>query len=224
MAKTVEDIENIVKERENRMKSINQEYAKTDALFKAATAAADEAAAAGNLEEYEAKQKEASEAERKKAFLRIQLSKIQASPNVDMDAAKEAWAAFAEKYNKEMKTMHAEYEAQKNALCELYWRMIDRQFEMIHMQQRMNKCVNTSTDNTKLFPAYRLPCMRKEDAERPAGMLSAYGTFIKDPDALFAISHYRTSNEQERARAALEGDKMIDKMQYVLTGVRTWIK
>ena len=134
MKKTVEDIENMVKERENRMESIAQEYAKADELIKAANAAADEAAAAGNLEEYEAKQKEASEAERKKAFLRIQINKIQATPNVDMDAAKEAWAAFAEKYNKEMETMHAEYEAQKNALCELYWRMIDRQLEMIHMQ------------------------------------------------------------------------------------------
>ena len=224
MAKTVEDIENIVKERENRMESINQEYAKADALFKAATAAADEAAAAGNLEEYEAKQKEASEAERKKAFLRIQLSKIQGAPKVDMDAAKEAWAAFAEKYNKDMETMHSEYEAQKNALCELYWRMIDRQFEMIHMQQRMNKCVDAAKDDAKTFPAYRLPCVSKRDNITPAGMLSAPATFLRDPDAAFAISHYRTSKNQPSALSAIDGDMTIDKIQYVLTGVQTWIK
>ena len=224
MKKTVEDIENMVKERESRMESIKQEYAKADELIKTANDAAEKAAAAGNLEEYGAKMKEASEAEREKVFLRIQLNKIQAAPTVDMDAAKEAWAAFAEKYNKDMETMYSEYEAQKNALCELYWQMIDRQLEMIHMQQRMNKCVNTSADNMDLFPAYRLPCMRKEDINRPAGMLSAPGTFIKDPDALFAISRYRVNSKQCAARTAEDGDMMIDKMQYVLTGVRSWIK
>ena len=88
----------------------------------------------------------------------------------------------------------------------------------------MNKCVNTSADNIKLFPAYRLPYMRQEFPNQPAGILSAYGTYIKDPDALFAISHYRTSNKQNAARTAYDGDMMVDKMQYVLTGVRTWIK
>ena len=221
MKRTIQEIDNMAVEYEAAKKDAFNEYKKARALVESIQPEIDGAAQAGNLPAYAEKTKQLVDAETALEFARLQVNKIQTAPPVPMEAAKEAWEAYAEAYNEEMEQMHAEYTEQKKALCALYRRMIEKQLEMIRIQQRFNQYTNRDKKDKQTFPAYRMPCMQKLDINRPVGMLSMWGTALHDPDALFALSEHCINKRMDAGRVF--EDPEFEKFSFVHTGEALWM-
>lgn len=221
MKRTIQEIDNMAVENEAAKKDAFKNYEKASALVEKLKKETENVAGTGDFSVYEEKKKQLADAEISQEFARLQVNKYQAATPVPVEAAEEAWTAYAEAYDKEMEQMYAEYKEQKKALCALYRRMIEKQLEMVRIQQRFNQYTKREKKDNLTFQAFHIPCIKKRDFCNPAGFLSMHGTALHDPDALFALSEHCIEKGLDAYR--IYEDPEFEKFLFAHTGEAIWM-
>ena len=210
MKYTIEKIKAMIAEHSAGRKALENEIA--DLLKQEAELAAQAEAAAdtGNVDDYMDLSAKKNRATATIFVKRKQMDKapVKALPD---DVAREAWAEYAEDYNKALKKKLDEYASLKKKLCQMYGEMLDYQNEALNVRLLFS---NNSAVPAEAFRMEYIPL--RGGALNPVGGTSLNGCSIRDPDAVFFLSDYCIKNNVGFATSTGVSDPTLKKAHSVL--------
>ena len=190
----IEDLEKLSKENQLKKQSISEEINNLMQRESELIAAANEAAAAGEVETYEAKVKEKERVSTAIFVKRTQLAKLEKPFTVS--EVLDAWTDYTERYNKNFKKKWAEYSRALQDLRAVYLDLSKKQNELLLMRQRVIALTDGEVDLSPV-PVEYLPTQAQNDiflkvSAMPAydARLCLYGCNAAERDSLWSFFDY----------------------------------
>ena len=183
---TIKDIEKQVEATKEARAQLERSLRDSKDQEKEYRAKADEAAVDGDVVSFKKYKALADDAEAMAYVCRKQLDSEQASP-VTVAQTQEAWAGYAEAYNKKLTAKLKKVQAAKADYLREYMEAVELQREACRTREQLAGYAEVAKSKVDyLYQMDYIPCNKAMNNRRP--LVSLTGTGIQDPDAVALLA------------------------------------